>query len=138
MREIDVDDIIISKESQVERKFMRTYTIKSPQKDKRKETVGLNKTLEVIKKRDSVRGSLNLRKYKRKKSFMALGEGEAENIRENLKKTGFMDIKGDSTEEFFREQLDNELPKAERAKRIDEKLQDFDTNFEVKNLVNSY
>lgn len=45
-------------------------------------------------------------------------------------------LNNDSIHEYFREQLDNEIPVAERAKRIDERLQEFDGDYSVKIYLN--
>lgn len=61
------------------------------------------------------------------------GELELNRIRKSILNTGVMEnFEEDSLEEYFREQLDDEIPKAERAKRIDEGLQEFDINYNVK------
>ena len=63
---------------------------------------------------------------------------------ENMKKitfsiaqSGIFNQISDDAEEFFREQIDNELDKAERAKRIDERLQEFDTDYKVRGFKQS-
>ena len=37
----------------------------------------------------------------------------------------------DEINDFFKVQLDDEIERAERAKRIDERLQEFDHNYDV-------
>lgn len=83
-----------------------------------------------LMKRNIVRGSLNLRSFKRK-TQLGKSRQELEKIKAGLKNVGFLDENVDATAEFFREQIDNEHDYSERAKRIDERLQDFDTNYEV-------
>jgi hypothetical protein len=55
-------------------------------------------------------------------------------IRKDIVKSGVMvekETRGDVINEFFQEQLDDDIEKAERAKRIDERLQEFDHNYRV-------
>lgn len=58
-------------------------------------------------------------------------------IRTDIVKSGVMverETRNDIINEFFQEQLDDEIEKAERAKRIDERLQEFDHNYSVNNF----
>lgn len=46
-----------------------------------------------------------------------------------------MEKSSDTIEEYFKEQLEDEIDIAERAKRIDERLQDFDVDYNVRNFL---
>lgn len=60
------------------------------------------------------------------------GRDQLNKIRMSIVRSGVMETSSDSIENFFQEQLDNKIDRAERAKRIDERLQDFDTDYDVR------
>lgn len=64
------------------------------------------------------------------------GRDQLNIIRMSIVRSGVMQTSSDSIQNYFQEQLDNKVEKAERAKRIDERLQDFDTDYEVRLLTN--
>ena len=73
-------------------------------------------------------------KKKLSRDFDKTRKSEDENLKKitfSIAQSGIFNKISDDTEEFFREQIDDELEKAERAKRIDERLQEFDTDYKV-------
>lgn len=136
LREIDYDEVLLGDEefnNDPKNQFHRTFTnnIKSNSVGKKKNSQFGNR-LGIHRKRQSFRGSLNMRKLRRRKSHvMNHSKREIELIKKNLATSGWGKQKTNAIEEFFQEQINDEIPKAERAKRIDEGLQDFDTNYEV-------
>lgn len=138
MREIDVDEILQMDEEHSSPKIgikrMASFKPRSNSMSKPQSSLRLSSIIQArMLKRNIVRGSLNLRSFKRKTQF-GKSRMELEKIKVGLKNVGFLDENVDATKEFFRQQIDNEHDYSERAKRIDERLQDFDTNYEVSEL----
>ena len=121
----------------IEKKFERSSHRKLSRKELREQMHSqFNREGSLIRKSLKVKASPIMSKRRpaiTKTMLMRVGGMTRwQEIRHFIARSGLMEEKVDEAEMFFQEQHDDEIPRAERARRIDERLQEFDDDYLVK------
>ena len=133
VKEIDFDEL--QKEHQSSPKKGENYKRTQTKKKGRKKNAGSNLGIQRLDQiqRKSKGNSLELIVEDSQFSTARKRMMEFKAIAEELKREEQTDPI-DEINDFFQEQIDDKLERAERAKRIDERLQEFDTDYKVRDI----